>query len=176
MFLDQVRADMEAYFGADRKRIGHALQVTAYARDLLAYVDADEQVTLAAAYLHDIGIHEAERKHGSSGGKYQEIEGPAIARQILENISAGENLITRVCEIVGKHHTSSGVDSPEFRIIWDADALVNLQEILSGKPADEIEAVLNKSMVTEPGYRMARQQFLPDATDLQSPIDRVSSS
>jgi len=162
---------MEAYFGADQKRIGHALQVTAFARDLLANVDADEQVTLAAAYLHDIGIHEAERKHGSSGGKYQEIEGPAIARQILENISADENLITRVCEIVGKHHTPSGVDSPEFRIIWDADALVNLREILPGKAAEEIEAVLSKALVTEPGYQLARKQFLTDATQDCLPVD-----
>jgi len=159
MFLEQVRRDMEAYFGADRKRIEHALQVTAFARDLLAYVDADEQLTLAAAYLHDIGIHEAERKHGSCGGRYQEIEGPAVARQILSGLRAEETFIATVCEIVGKHHTPAGVDSPEFRIIWDADALVNLQEVLPGKPPDQVEAILRRCLVTEPGYRLACQQF-----------------
>ena len=44
-------------------------------------------VVRAAAVLHDIGIREAERKHGSSAGKYQEVEGPPIARRILEKLS-----------------------------------------------------------------------------------------
>jgi len=176
MFLEQVRRDMEAYFDTDRKRIEHALQVTGYARSLLESIDADEQVTLAAAYLHDIGIHEAERKYGSCGGRYQEIEGPAVARQILLGLKADAAFIETVCEIIGKHHTPAGVDSPEFRILWDADALVNLQEVVPGKSTEEIEAVLRKSMVTEPGYRMARRQFLPDATELQEPVGRASSS
>ena len=82
-FLAQVRGAMQDYFGADQRRIDHALQVSCYAEELLSYIDADPVTTLAAAYLHDIGIHEAERKHGSSSGKWQEIEGPPIARKIL---------------------------------------------------------------------------------------------
>jgi putative nucleotidyltransferase with HDIG domain len=161
MFLDQVNAAMQNYFGADRKRIEHALQVASYARELLRHIDADEQLTMTAAYLHDIGIHEAERKHGSSAGKYQELEGPAIAAHILENLGAEAEFIRSVCEIIGKHHTPAAIDSPEFRIIWDADDLVNLQEILPGKPTAEIEKILDKSLVTEYGLRLARKKFLP---------------
>ena len=48
----------------------------------------------AAAILHDIGIHEAERKHGSSSGRLQELEGPPIARAILEasNVDLADEL------------------------------------------------------------------------------------
>ena len=35
--------------------------------------------------MHDIGIHEAERKYNSSAGNYQELEGPAIAADILSD-------------------------------------------------------------------------------------------
>ena len=161
-FLAEVREAMQGYFGADQRRIDHALQVSLYAEELLAYVDADPVITIAAAYLHDIGIHEAERKHGSSSGKWQEIEGPPIAREILAGLAAEEALTEQVAAIVASHHTRNGVDSPEFRIIWDADALVNFAEVLPSKSEAQIEGLLQGHMVTEPGFRIARRIFIKD--------------
>jgi putative nucleotidyltransferase with HDIG domain len=160
-FVEQVRVAMEAYFDSDERRIAHALRVAAFAEELLRYIDADETVTLCAAYLHDIGIPEAERKYGSCGGSLQEKEGPPVARAILARLGAEETLTEIVCTLVGKHHTPAGVDSPEFRILWDADALVNLEEDLPGKNPERIRAVLSKSMVTEPGYRRALELYFP---------------
>lgn len=161
-FLAKVRGAMQDYFGADQRRIDHALQVSCYAEELLSYIDADPVVTLAAAYLHDIGIPEAERKHGSSSGRWQEIEGPPIARQILAKLDAGEALTGQVEAIVASHHTRNGIDAPEFRIIWDADALVNFAEVLPSKSAEQIEGLLQGHMVTEPGFRIARRMFIKD--------------
>ncbi|NIQ94094.1 MAG: HD domain-containing protein [Desulfuromonadales bacterium] len=152
--------EMERYFGADRERIDHAHQVAAHARELLKYIDADPGVTMAAAYLHDIGIHEAERRHGSNAGRYQEIEGPPVARAILKNLGAAEDFIAAVCELVGNHHTPKGVDSPEFRILWDSDALVNLAGSRAGKNASEMRSLLDRSLVTEAGYRRALGIYL----------------
>jgi hypothetical protein len=160
-FIEKVRAAMEAYFGDDKRRIGHALQVAGYARELLAYIDADETVTMSAAYLHDIGIPEAERKYGSCAGPYQEREGPPVAREILDGLGAPEDLVTTVCALIGSHHTPAAFDSPEFRILWDADALVNLAEVLPAKSPDKIRAILEKCMATEPGFRRAITLFLP---------------
>lgn len=153
---------MESCFGEDDRRIAHASAVAGYTRELLACIDADPVLTLTVAYLHDIGIHEAERRHGSNAGNYQELEGPPIARQLLEKLGAVPELIDQVALIVGRHHTPGGVDSPEFRILWDADALVNFAEVLPGKPPEEVERILTRHMVTESGYRMARQLFLPN--------------
>jgi putative nucleotidyltransferase with HDIG domain len=159
-FLQQVRQAMEDYFGADARRIAHALQVTAYAEELLAYIDADPTVTLTAAYLHDIGIPAAERIHGSCSGSYQEELGPSVAREILSGLDASAELIETVCAMIGKHHTPGGVDSPEFRILWDADALVNLDEVVPGKSSEQLRTILDKWLVTEPGYRRALDLFL----------------
>ena len=159
--LPSVRQAMLDYFDRDQRRIEHALAVAANAERLLKYIDADETITMAAAYLHDIGIHEAERKHGSNSGKYQEVEGPPVARTILGQLSFSADFIEIVCEIVGKHHTPQGVDSPEFRILWDSDALVNLEEVLPGKNAEQIETILDRSFVSEAGYRIAQRKFLP---------------
>jgi HD superfamily phosphodiesterase len=159
-FLQQVRQAMEGYFGADARRIAHALQVTAYAEELLAYIDADPTVTLSAAYLHDIGIPDAERIHGSCAGPYQEELGPPVAGELLSGLGAPAALVETVCAIIGRHHTPGGVDSPEFRILWDADALVNLEEVVPGKSPEDVRAILDKWLVTEPGYRRARSLYL----------------
>jgi hypothetical protein len=53
------------------------------------------------------------------------------------------------------------VDAPEFRILWDADALVNFTELLPGKRPEEITRMLSRHMVTEAGYRQACRIFLP---------------
>ncbi len=69
-FIDQVRKAMEEYFDEDIRRIRHAHAVAEHARELLDAMDADETLTLATAYLHDIGIPEAERKYGSAAGRH----------------------------------------------------------------------------------------------------------
>ncbi|MGK2908093.1 MAG: HD domain-containing protein [Desulfuromonadales bacterium] len=165
LFLAKVRAAMEHYFGDDQKRIDHALQVCRYAEELLTYIDADPVLTLTSAYLHDIGIHEAERKHGSNAGNWQELEGPPVAVAILAEVGAEIAFINQVTEIIGNHHTPGGVDSPEFRIIWDADALVNFAEILPSKSMEQIDSILRKHMVTEPGFQIAHRLFSGDSSN-----------
>lgn len=160
-FLNQVRQVMETYFATDVRRIAHAHDVTMRACSLLKYIDADPLLTIAAAYLHDIGIPEAERKYNRCDGKLQEQEGPPVARMLLADVGAEKNFIDQVCDLVGHHHTPRGVDSPEFRVLWDADALVNLAEVVVDKEPYAIDAILNKALVTEPGYRLAKTIYLP---------------
>ncbi len=87
-----------------------------------------QQTLELAAILHDIGIHAAEEKYGSSSGKYQEIEGPAPARAILEELGADEKLIDRVCFLIAHHHTYDGIDGLDYQILLEADFLVNAYE------------------------------------------------
>ena len=49
-----------------------------------------------AAYVHDIGIKISEEKYNSSAGKYQEIEGPPIAEEMLTKLGYDKNVIERV--------------------------------------------------------------------------------
>lgn len=163
---------MVQYFGDDQRRIEHALRVSTHAQNLLAYIEADPVLTMTAAYLHDIGIHEAERKHGSNAGNWQELEGPPIARAILASLDADDSFIDAAAEIIGNHHTAGAVDVPEFRILWDADALVNFAGAFSNKTDEQIDEILHKHMVTEPGFRMARKLFMIDAESHRKwPID-----
>jgi predicted HD phosphohydrolase len=152
---DQLIAAVKKEFGADQKRITHALQVLERAEEIMRDEGGQPRVVIAAALLHDIGIHEAERKHGSSAPEYQEAEGPPIVRRILEQRGFDEKAIEEVCRIVGSHHTGGEIDTVEFRIIWDADHIVNLSQQAEPWDPEQVEQTIEKVFRT----RMGKETF-----------------
>lgn len=127
-----------AFDHGDARRIQHFLKVYAYADMIgkLEHLPEEVQETLtAAAVLHDIGIHAAEEKYGSASGHYQEIEGPAPARTILESMQAPNALIDRVCYLIAHHHTYHDIDGMDYQILLEADFLVNAYEDQLSKDA-----------------------------------------
>ena len=117
---------------------------------------------LAAAYLHDIGIHEAEIKYNSTAPKYQEQEGPPIARSLLEKLGADEKMIDEVCDIVGHHHHPRPEETVNFKAVYDADLIANIEDEHKDKPvdADWLDRVIRKSFLTESGGRLAKDVLL----------------
>jgi len=157
---DKLIAAMKRVFGEDQKRISHALAVLERAQEILRGEKADPRVVLAAAVLHDIGIQAAEKKHGSFAGVYQELEGPPIAEPILKELGLDPDTIDHALKIIANHHSAKDVDTPEFRIVWDADWLVNLPEDHPGLTGEKLEAKLDKIFKTETGKRIARERFV----------------
>ena len=148
---------MKNVFGADTKRINHTLSVLDFAEKIQAAEGGDALVVKASAILHDIGIHEAERKYNSSAGKYQEIEGPPVAKRILKSCDIPSGTIEHICRIITNHHTAKDIDTTEFRIIWDADNIVNFQEELEDASRERIEKIIKKVFKTNTGHRMASE-------------------
>ena len=152
---------MILYNGSDVRRIRHAMKVYCFACALwdeeaalrgLPESDQRRESLLLAAVLHDIGIHEAERKYSSSAGKYQEIEGPPIAENILKECGVDSTLTARVSFLVAHHHTYNMIDGLDFRILVEADLLVNLEEEKSSREA--VLSVRDKYMTTAGAKRL----------------------
>ncbi|MGE0086426.1 MAG: HD domain-containing protein [Desulfococcaceae bacterium] len=162
LLKDRVAIEMKRYFKTDFKRIGHATRVARYADRIGRSEGGDMAVILCAAYLHDIGIHEAERKHGSTSGKYQELEGPPIAGEILVKLGAKEQMIEEVCDIVGHHHHPRPEETLNFKVLYDADLIENLSEMHREKPMekDRLEKIIGKSFLTESGRGEARRVLM----------------
>ena len=162
LLKDRVALEMKRYFKSDFKRIGHATRVARHAERIGKSEGGNLAVILAAAYLHDIGIHEAERKYNSTAAKYQEQEGPAIARAILVKLGAKDVLIDAVCDIVGHHHHPRPDDNPEFKVVYDADLIVNLKEKQSESPAgpERLAEIIAKSFLTNGGQEEAGKVLL----------------
>jgi hypothetical protein len=157
---DKLIGEMKKVFGRDQKRIGHALSVLNYAEQIQLFDGGDPFVVKAAAILHDIGTHEAERKYGSSAGKYQEIEGPPIAEKILKNYGLANEMKEHICRIIANHHRAKGIDTLEFRCVWDADWLVNIPEDYKDKNKEQLQAIINKVFKTSKGREMALKLFV----------------
>jgi HD superfamily phosphohydrolase YqeK len=159
LLKDRVAVEMKRYFKSDFKRIGHAMRVARHAEAIGRTEGGNLSVILCAAYLHDIGIHEAERKHQSTAVRYQEAEGPAIARSVLEKLGATEALISEVTDIVGHHHHPRETETTNFKVLYDADLITNLEENHKESPIsrERLETILEKSFQTGSGRVEAKK-------------------
>ena len=148
------------YDKGDAKRIQHGSKVHSLA-ELIGRMEGLDSRTLeilrTAAVLHDIGIHAAEEKYGNCSGKYQEIEGPAPAREILSRLTTDEELIDRVCFLIAHHHTYSGVNGSDWQILLEADFIVNAYE--DALKADAIRHFRNNIFKTKSGLSLLNKIF-----------------
>jgi len=149
-----------SYDRGDPKRINHFMKVYAFA-GLIGRKEGvsgrELDILEAAAVLHDIGIHNAEMLHGSSDGKYQELEGPGVAADILSTLGADKEFIGKVCNMVGRHHTYTGIDSLSLQILIEADFLVNIFE--DGMSGTAIASVKKKIFRTAEGTRLLEEMY-----------------
>jgi hypothetical protein len=162
LLKDRVAIEMKRYFKQDFKRIGHATRVARYAEKIGKAEQGNLAVILTAAYLHDIGIKEAERKHQSSAARYQEEEGPPVAKEILNGLGAREELIEEVCDIVGHHHHPGPEESINYKSVYDADMIANLEDNHKESPAEpeKLASIIEKSFLTESGRNLAQRLLL----------------
>jgi hypothetical protein len=157
---EKLMAEMVNVFGDDVRRINHAMAVLWHAQRIRAVEGGDELVVDAAAVLHDIGIHEAERKYKSTAGKYQELEGPPIAAKILERLGIGGERAEHICCIVGNHHSAKDIDSTEFSCIWDGDWIVNIPEECAGMSKEKLTEFIDKTLRTQTGRDTAKKLYM----------------
>ena len=152
---DKMIAAMQDYFGDDGEKIRHAQSVLLYAEEILKTEPGDRRVVVSAAVLHDIGIPNAISEHGSSGHRFQEEEGPPVARKIMEELGIDGIIIDKVSDIIGHHHSPGFGESDDFKIVYDADQIVNLAE-RDGAGAEK----LYNSLLTGGGRAIMDRLFL----------------
>lgn len=116
-----------------------------------------QQILETAAIVHDIGIRPSLKKYGSSAGAYQQIEGPAEAKKMLEELHYPAQMIERVSYLVGHHHTYQDIRGLDYQILVEADFLVNMFE--EHMDAEQIRGVREKIFRTRTGKDMLDQMF-----------------
>jgi HD superfamily phosphodiesterase len=159
--IEKVMNAMITYFKNDVRRINHALKVYGLAMTLSGTEELskeEREILLYAAILHDIGIKEAERKYNSSSGQYQEIEGPPIAKEILEYQSLPSHITERVCFLIGNHHSYGKIDGLDFQILVEADFLVNIFE--DQLSPEIVNGICRKYFKTETGKTLLQSMYL----------------
>jgi DNA-directed RNA polymerase subunit RPC12/RpoP len=152
--------ELDSYFGEDRRRIDHAKRVLGFAEELLKRGSGDWHVVVPASILHDVGIKAAEQKYGSSAGHLQEKEGPEIAKKMLFRAGLGVQTIAEICDIIAHHHSPGSIDTQNFKVLYDADTLVNLEESFEGKDEKERKRVIEGAFLTPAGREIAERVYL----------------
>lgn len=159
--ISEVMKEMISYFAKDVKYINHALQVYGFAKtigELEQLGEENQQITEMAAILHDIGIPKALEKYGQGSGHVQEVEGPPIAKQLLSKVGVNEDMINRVCYLVGHHHTYDNITGIDYQILIEADFLVNV----FGKDfkSDKLTEIFNTYFKTAAGREIYFSMYL----------------
>ena len=150
--IANVLAKMINYEQGCPHRVNHFLKVHSFARIIgeAEGLNSSEQYILeVAAAMHDCGIRASLLKHGYYNGKMQEEEGPAVAEKMMLELGIEEAIRDRVCFLIGHHHTYTNIDGSDYRILVEADFLVNIYE--DELAADAIESVKEKYFITKKG-------------------------
>jgi len=152
MIKHELIRQMIDYYSGDVPRVNHALKVLGFASAIAGLEELDcrkLEIVEIAAILHDIGIVNAERKYHSTSGKYQEIEGPPVARDMLKKHHLPEETVERICYLIGHHHSYTKIDGDDFQVLVEADFLVNVYENQMNQSA--IRSIREKYFETENG-------------------------
>lgn len=160
---EKVMMKMIEYYSGDPKRIQHFIKVYHFAKIIGEMEGAGrevQEIIEVSALVHDIGIKVSEEKYHSSSGKYQELEGPPVAGELLSGLGYPSRLVERVCWLVGHHHTYGSIKELDHQILVEADFLVNIYEDCMEKEA--VRSVLEKVFKTESGKRLLRTIYLKE--------------
>lgn len=150
---------IELYKG-DPKRIQHFIKVNSFANTIAEDENLDDyqkDIVALSSLLHDIGIHRCEELYGSSAGDLQELEGPTIAGELLEEIKTPEDIIDRVCYLISKHHTYNDIQGIDWQILIESDFLVNAYE--GNLPKEQIEKFRDTYFKTKKGTELLNLMF-----------------
>lgn len=169
VYVDKLKAvikDMEVFFESVPYGIDHTMSVLENARYIIQEEKTDKlkygMIIELSAVLHDIGAIEAQKKHGSMEGKYQEIESPIIATEILKRHGYEQTVIDRVCYIVGNHHTPESIDGIDFQILWEADLIENMQSMDYVKDKEKLEQFISENFKTQASKKLVLNRYRQD--------------
>jgi hypothetical protein len=161
MLIDYILESAITYNGNDVKRINHLLKVFLFAHHIGIMEKCDikiQEIIDISAILHDIGIHEAERKHNSNSGNWQEIEGPPIANELLKKFNLDDNIKDRILFLIRHHHQYNVIDGIDFQILVEADFLVNIFE--DGMSEHSIKNIKENIFKTKSGTNLLEKLYL----------------
>ena len=156
---ERISSEMKKYWGDDTKRVNHALKVAQYAEEILKIEGGHPLVVLGAAYLHDVGIKEAERKKGTVSEEDHEREGKAAAEEILMKLNVQRTIANEICDIIGHHDHPRERETLNFQILYEADWLVNLGENGFLKDPKKLQEIITKNFRTVTGKNLADRLF-----------------
>jgi len=159
--ISKVIDAMIEYYTGDSRRIQHFMKVYSFAKTIGELENLSEnlqEILEVTAVVHDIGLRISEAKYHSSAGEYQQLEGPPIAKELLDRLGYEETFIDRVCYLIAHHHTYINIEGIDYQILVEADFLVNISE--DQMEGQAIRNVRQKIFKTRSGLAIIDRMYL----------------
>jgi len=131
VMIAEILNRMVAFSNGHLHDIAHFMKVWGFARSIgvLEKLSGEEQLILeVAAITHDIACPLCREKYGNTNGDLQEKEGALLVLDFLRDSGLSPAQIERVSFLVGHHHTLTDIDGRDYRILVEADYIVNAEE------------------------------------------------
>ena len=161
MIVSTAIQKMIEFYKGNRHDVNHFLKVWAMAKTIgeLEGLDRHTQEVLElAAVIHDIACPLCREKYGDTNGKHQELESPPLVEAFFADLPAEGVDVNRISWLVAHHHTYTGVNGLDHRILLEADFLVNADE---GRCSCEaIEDARENFFRTAAGTRLLDSMYL----------------
>ena len=160
MIIAAATQKMTDFYKGNIHDIAHFLKVWALAKTIGEPEGLDQHtqtVLELAAVVHDISCPLCREKYGDTNGKHQELESAPLVAAFF----AGEDCdadVERISWLVSHHHTYTDVDGIDYRILLEADFLVNAGE--SGYSKSAIESAKKQFFRTSAGLRLLESIYL----------------
>lgn len=151
---------MVAFYSGNIRRINHFLCVHGLAKTIGEFEALPpnlQEILEIAALTHDIGIKIVEDREGSCSHAQQEKEGPPAAEKLLRGIGCPEDIILRVCTLIGRHHTHTNIDGLDCQILLEADFLVNVHG--RGMKEDAVQSFKQNVFKTRSGLHFLNLMY-----------------
>ncbi len=74
-------------------------------------------------------------------------------------------MIDEVCDIIGHHHTPRPCETDNFKVVYDADLIVDLEDAREEKPlsADTVTRIVERRFLTPRGRNLAIKLFFKNS-------------
>ena len=129
--INNVLTKMIAYSDGNKHDIAHFLKVFTYAKmigEMENLSERQQEILEIAAVIHDISCPFCREKYGNTNGSNQEKESPELVDDFLKDMKIDPEMKSRINYLVSHHHTYTNVDGMDYRILLEADFLVNADE------------------------------------------------
>lgn len=122
--------------------------------------------------VHDISCPLCREKYGDTNGKHQEPESAPLVKVFFAGDDCGAD-VERISWLVSHHHTYTDVDGMDYRILLEADFLVNAGE--SGYSKSAIESAKKQFFRTDAGLRLL-DSYISERREYERTDDWVERS
>ena len=156
----EVHLAMVRHFGPDLEMIIHMFTVHGFAVAIAAAEGVQEDTLLGleiAALTHCIGIKECRSKYKILTRKALQVEGPPLAKELLQNLGFSDPLVDRVCFLLGHQHTYADIQDLDHQILVEAFFLATAKE--KDWTKEQVQGFCERVFKTKTGFELLAKLY-----------------